>query len=82
MYKTIEERKLEIREIISTLTYLELTTHYNEIKTLFKHMENFIKEGSKIKVSIPFPMIERRIKGEFLPGKREKSWIKLEYEKF
>ena len=78
----MEERKIEINEIITTLTELELTIQYEEIKKLFVLMQTFIKEGNKIKVSIPFPMIERRIKGEFLPGEREKSWIKLESEKF
>ena len=78
----MEERKIEINEIITTLTELELTIQYEEIKKLFVLMQTFIKEGNKIKVSIPFPMIERRIKGEFLPGNREKSWIKLENEKF
>jgi len=82
MYKTIEERKIEINEIITTLTNLELTIQYDEIKKLFILMKTFLKEGNKIKVNIPFPAIDRRIKGEFLPGKREKSWIKLENEKF
>lgn len=81
MYKSIEERKLEVAEIITSLTNLELTIQYDEIKTLFQLLQTFIKEGNKIKVSIPFPMIERRIKGELLPGKREKSWIKLQNEK-
>tara|TARA_Y100000816_G_scaffold15072_2_gene9924 strand:- start:1331 stop:1450 length:120 start_codon:yes stop_codon:yes gene_type:complete len=39
-------------------------------------MQTFIKDGNKIKINIPFQPIERRIKGELLPGKREKSWIK------
>ena len=82
MYKSIEERKIEINDIITRLTNLELTIQYDEIKKLFILMQTFIKEGNKIKVNIPFPMIERRIKGEFLAGKREKSWIKLENEKF
>ena len=73
MYKNIEERKLEVND----LTSLQLTIQYEEIKELFKLMQIFIKEGNKIKVNIPFKMIERRIKGELLPGKREKSWIKL-----
>lgn len=82
MYKNIENRKREINEIIKTLTHLELTIHYDEIKKLFKLMKKFIEEGIKIKINIPFPTIERRIKGELLIGEREKSWIKLEYEKF
>ena len=82
MYKSIDERRCEINEIIGNLTNLQLTIQYDEIKELFKLMKLFIEEGNKIKVSIAFPMIERRIKGELLPGKREKSWIKLEVEKF
>ena len=82
MLKNIEERKVEINEIITTLTNLQLTIHYEEIKKLFILMQTFIKEGIKIKVSIPFPLIQKRIKGELLPGKREKTWIKLETEKF
>ena len=82
MYKSIEERKIEINEIITNLTNLELTIQYDEIKELFKLMQTFIKEGNKIKVNIPFPVINRRIKGQLLPGKREKSWIKLESENF
>ena len=45
-------------------------------------MQTFIKDGNKIKIKIAFQAIKRRIKRELLPGKREKSWIKLECEKF
>tara|TARA_Y100001980_G_C14529308_1_gene305111 strand:- start:903 stop:1148 length:246 start_codon:yes stop_codon:yes gene_type:complete len=81
MYKDKEERKKEINEIIVKLTELELTIQYEAIKKLFKLLKEFIENGSKIKISIPFEIINRRIKGELLPGKREKSWIKLENEK-
>ena len=53
MYKTNEERKIEINEIITTLTNLELTIQYDEIKKLFILMKTFLKEGNKIKVNIP-----------------------------
>ena len=82
MFKTKEDRQKEINEIITSLTKLKLTIHYEEIKKLFQLMQTFIKNGNKIKVNIPFPIIERRIKGKLLPGNREKSWIKLENEKF
>jgi translation initiation factor IF-3 len=81
MYKDIQERKREVNEIIVKLTELELTIQYEPIKKLFKLLKEFIENGCKIKVSIPFEIINRRIKGELLPGKREKSWIKLENEK-
>lgn len=81
MYKDFQERKREVNEIIVKLTELELTIQYEPIKKLFKLLKEFIENGCKIKVSIPFEIINRRIKGELLPGKREKSWIKLENEK-
>lgn len=80
-YKTIDERKKEANEIIESLNNLELTIKYEPIMKLFVQLKLFIKEGNKIKISILFPMIQRRIKGELLPGIREKSWIKLEIEK-
>ena len=47
MYKSIEERKIEINEIITSLTNLELTIQYDEIKKLFKLMQTFIKRVIK-----------------------------------
>ena len=79
--RTLEERKEEIKIIVKRLTELELTITYEPIKELFKLMQKYVNEGGKIKISIPFPMVERRIKGLLSDGKNEKCWIKLESEK-
>ena len=79
--RTLEERKEEIKIIVKKLTELELTISYQPIKELFKIMQKYVNEGGKIKISIPFPMIDRRIKGILADGKNEKCWIKLESEK-
>ena len=45
-------------------------------------LRNLLKKGEYIKVNIPFPMINRRIKGELMPNKKADSTICLAHEKF
>ena len=75
--RTKEERKEEVRIIINKLNELKLTVAYDPIKTLFKTMQKYINEGGKIPINIPFPMIERRIKGLLPDTVNEKCWVKL-----
>ncbi len=81
-YKTKEERKAEVTNIIKELTNFELTTTYEPIKKLYIHFKDFIANGNHIKVNIPFPMINRRIKGELMPNKNGDSNICLANETF
>jgi len=81
-YKTKEERKSDITNIIKELAKFELTTRYEPIKRLYTHFKNFIENGVYIKVNIPFPMINRRIKGELMPNKNGDTKICLAHEKF
>lgn len=81
-YKTIEERRSDVRNIIKELSKFELTVRYEPIKKLYGHFKDFIDNGNHIKVNIPFPMINRRIKGELMPNKRADSTICLSHEKF
>ena len=76
--RTKEERKAEARIIINKLTELELTVSYEPIKELFGILQKYINEGGKITINIPFPMIERRIKGLLPDTVNEKCWVKLE----
>jgi len=77
---TKEERKAESRIIINKLTELELTVAYEPIKELFIILQKYVNEGGKIKINIPFPMIEKRIKGLLPDTVNEKCWIKLVHE--
>jgi len=81
-YKTKEERQADVKNIIKELSKFELTMRYEPIKKLYKHFKDFIDTGSQIKVNIPFPMINRRIKGELMPNKNGDSHICLANEKF
>lgn len=80
--RTKQQRKDEITKIIQQLSHLELSISYDPIKKLYLLFKEYIDEGIKIKVNIPFPMINRRIKGLLATSVREDVWIKLEHEKF
>jgi hypothetical protein len=81
-YKTIEERKSDVKNIIKELTKFELTPKYTPIKKLYSYFKDFIDNGNHIKVNIPFPMINRRIKGDLMPNKKADSTICLIHENF
>lgn len=81
-YKTKDERKEDIKNIIKELTKFELTPTYEPVKELYKKFREFIETGNRVKVNIPFPMINRRIKGELMPNKKGDSNICLAHEKF
>ena len=79
---TEEERKKEVRIIINKLNELQLTITYEPIKQLFVILQEYIKKGTKVQINIPFPMINKRIKGLLSETINEKCWIKLEHENF
>lgn len=68
-YKSKQERQQDVTNIIKELAHFQLTPQY-------------VDTGEYIKISIPFPMINRRIKGELLPSKNEKSHVRLVHEQF
>jgi hypothetical protein len=82
IHRTREERQEEARKIISTLSNLQLNLTYEPIKTLYKRLNEYIEKGERIIVNIPFPEINRRIRGILAISVRETVWIKMENEKF
>ena len=81
-YKTKDERKEDIKNIIKELSKFELTPTYQPVKELYIKFKEFIDTGVHVKVNIPFPMINRRIKGDLMPNKKGDSNICLAHEKF
>ena len=81
-YKTKDDRKADVANIIKELSKFELTPTYDPIKKLYVYFKEFIEKGEYIKVNIPFPMVNRRIKGELMPNKKADSTICLVHEKF
>jgi len=81
-YKTKEQRKEDVRNIIKELNNFELTLRYEPVKKLYAHFKDFIENGNIVKVNIPFPMINRRIKGNLMPNVKADSVITLIKERF
>ena len=79
-YRTKDERQSEVMNIIKQISEFELTTEYEPIKQLYVLFREYINEDKRIEVNIPFPMINRRIKGVLAISVNEKVWIKLESE--
>ena len=80
--RTMEERKSEVLTIIKQLNQFELNANYEPVKKLYALFKQYIDSGERMKVNIPFPMINRRIKGVLAISVKEDVWIKLENEKF
>lgn len=82
VYRTKEQRQEEVKNILKQLTEFDLGIKYEPIRKLYQIFKTYIGEGDKIKVNIPFPEINRRIKGLLAISIRENVWLKLEKEKF
>lgn len=82
VYRTKEERQVEVKEILSKLSEFDLNLTYQPIKKLYQKFKEYIQEGNRIEVNIPFPEINRRIKGILAISVREEVWINLKNEIF
>ena len=80
--RTEDERRREARIIINKLTELQLTMAYDPIKQLFIILQNYIKRGERKNINIPFPMINKRIKGVLTETVNDPCCIMLEHEAF
>ena len=81
-YRTKEQRQNEIKEIILKLSEFKLDITYEPIKKLYIQFKEYIEEGRRMEINIPFPEINRRIKGLLATSVREEVWINLKNEKF
>ena len=81
-YRTKEERQDEVKHILEQLSEFQLNPSYEPVKKLYLKFKEYINEGQRITVNIPFPEINRRIKGVLAISKREDVTIGLMNEKF
>ena len=80
-YKTIEERREQVKNILIEFTNFGLGYKYEPVQLLYLLFKKYIDEGVAVKINIPFPMLQRRIVGELKIGKNENSVICLKNEK-
>ncbi len=81
-YRTKEERQKEVKNILEQLSGFQLNLTYEPVKKLYLKFKEYINDGERIIVNIPFPEINRRIKGVLAISKREDVTIALLNEKF
>ena len=81
-YRTKEERQTEVKEILKQLSEFQLNPSYEPVKKLYLKFKEYISEGERLIVNIPFPEINRRIKGVLAINKKEDVTIALMKEKF
>ena len=80
IFRTKEERQEEGRIIIQKLTNLHIFIAYPPIKILFEKLRQYINDGNRVLINIPFPEMNRRIRGVLADNKHEDVWLRLEYE--
>jgi|TARA_B100001093_G_C26853315_1_gene1026155 hypothetical protein len=81
-YRTKEERQSEVKHILEQLSEFHLNPTYDPVKKLYLKFKEYISEGDRLIVNIPFPEVNRRIKGVLAINKREDVTIALLNEKF
>ena len=82
VYRTKDDRKKEVKEILEQLTSYDLNIKYEPIKKLYGLFKTYINEDKRIEINIPFPEINRRIKGLLAISVNEHVWVNLKHEKF
>ena len=81
-YRTKEERQAEVKHILEQLSEFQLNVTYEPVKKLYLKFKEYISDGERLIVNIPFPEINRRIKGVLAINKKEDVTIALMKEKF
>ena len=81
-YRSKEERQSEVKHVLEQLNEYQLNTKYEPVKKLYLNFKEYISKGERLIVNIPFPEINRRIKGILAINKREDVVISLMNEKF
>ena len=81
-YRTKQERQNEVKHILEQLSEFQLNPTYEPVKKLYLKFKEYISKGERLIVNIPFPEINRRIKGVLAINKREDVTIALMNEKF
>ena len=81
-YRSKQERQNEVKHILEQLSDFQLNPTYEPVKKLYLKFKEYINDGERLIVNIPFPEVNRRIKGVLAINKREDVTIALMNEKF
>ena len=82
VYRTKEQRQEEVKKVLKQLSKFDLNIKYEPIKKLYILFKEYIQDDKRIEINIPFPEINRRIKGLLAISVNEEVCINLKHEKF
>ena len=82
MLRTDAERRHEVNIIINKLSELQLTMAYEPIRELYVILNDYVKNGGTKDINIPFPTINKRIKGILSETINQECCICLKHENF
>ena len=74
-----QERRFETLNIIYQLKQNNITSKYPAIRELLNKMHTYVVTGDRIEINIPFPEMNKRIKGVLASHKYEEVVIMLKH---
>lgn len=81
-YRTKEQRQEEVKNVMQQMNKYNLNMTYEPVQKLMKLFKQYIDEDCDIKVSIPFPEINKTIKGKLATNVKEEVTVALINEKY
>jgi len=81
-YRNKEERQAEVKHVLEQMNEYRLNPSYEPVKKLYVKLKEYVSSGDRLIINIPFPELNRRIKGVLAINKREDVTIALLNEKF
>lgn len=78
-YRDENERRLESLRIIYKLKENNISSDYPAIKKLLLQLDKYVTTGNRIELSIPFPEMNKKIKGVLAVNKKEECVVVLKH---
>jgi len=78
-YRNEDERRQESLQILYQLKQNGISSKYPAIHTLIEELTRYVKEGVRIELSIPFPEMNKKIKGVLAVNKREECMVVMKH---
>ena len=75
--RNLDERKLEIKNIMTQLSSLDINPTFPEIKELYKLFKQYLTAEHSISVNILIPELKRRVKGNLAVSKADNVYLKM-----
>lgn len=78
-HRNEDERRQESLQILYQLKQHGITSKFPAIHTLIQELTRYVKEGMRIQLNIPFPEMNKIIKGVLAIHKREECTVVMKH---